>query len=194
MSDKMKVYSKVYGALKKIMSADLNHILILAMMITGILMGKKAQLSEMSLHVPTKAKPSSTEKRFQRLVKNKSFKVESYYLPFAQAILDRLSHDTMYLALDASQVGRGCMMLMVAVIYKKRAIPLVWLVYEGKKGHTTAKKHIEVLKKVQPLLRDDMSIVLLGDAEYDTVEMLSWVKENTNWDVDVSYRSTNTAH
>lgn len=182
MSDKMKVYSKVYGALKKMMNADLNHILILAMMITGILMGKKAQLSEMSLHVPAKAKPASTEKRFQRLVKNESFKVESYYMPFAQAILDRLSHDTMYVALDASQVGRGCMVLMVAIIYKKRAIPLVWLVYEGKKGHTTAERHIEALKLLEPLLSDEMSIVILGDAEYDTIEMLSWVTQNTHWD------------
>jgi len=182
MSDKMKVYSKVYGALKKMMSADLNHILILAMMVTGILMGKKAQLSEMSLHVPTKAKPASTAKRFQRFVKNDLFEVESCYFLFAKAILDRLSHDTMYFALDASQVGRGCMVLMVAVIYKKRAIPLAWLVYPGKKGHTTAERHIEALKLVQPLVSDEMSIVLLGDAEYDTVEMLSWVKQNTNWD------------
>ena len=36
MSDKMKVYSKMYGALKKMMHADLNHILILAMIIIGI--------------------------------------------------------------------------------------------------------------------------------------------------------------
>ena len=185
MSDKMKVYSKVYGALKKMMSVNSNHILILAMMITGILMGKKAQLSEMSLHVPEKAKPDSIAKRFQRLVKNESFKVENYYMPFAQAILERLSHNKIHVALDASQVGRNCMVLMVAVIYKKRAIPLVWLVYEGKKGHTTAERHIEALKKVQPLLADEMDIILLGDAEYDTVEMLTWVKEQTNWDVAI---------
>ena len=185
MSDRMKVYSKVYGTLKKMMNTNLNHILILAMMITGILMGKKAQLSEMSLYVPTKAKPSSIAKRFQRFVKNDAFKVEDAYLPFAQAILDRLSHNTIYLALDASQVGRGCMVLMVAVIYKKRAIPLAWLVYEGKKGHTTADRHIEALKKVQPLISDEMDIVLLGDAEYDTVAMLSWIKANTNWDIAI---------
>ena len=92
MSDKMKVYSKVYGTLKKWMKqTNQNHVLILAMMITGILMGKKAQLSEMSLHVPAKAKPDSIAKRFQRFVKNERVDVESCFLPFAREILLKLS-------------------------------------------------------------------------------------------------------
>ena len=183
MSDKSKVYFKVYGTLKKLMNhVEQNHVLILAMMITGILMGKKAQLSEMSLHVPHRAKPDSITKRFRRFVKNDSVDVDHYFLPFAREILSKLSSEPLYLALDASQVGRGCMVLMVAVIYKKRAIPLVWLVYSGVKGHTTGDRHIEVLEKLLPLIPIGASIILLGDAEYDTVEMLTWLKENTTWD------------
>ncbi|MCZ7551543.1 MAG: hypothetical protein M5U05_02990 [Anaerolineales bacterium] len=48
--------------------------------------------------------------------------------------------------MDASQVGRNCMVLMVGIVYKKRALPLVWLVYPGKKGHTSAERHIQVSK------------------------------------------------
>lgn len=182
MSDKAKVYFKVYRTLKQMMSnSELNHILILSMMITGILMGKKAQLSEMSLHVPHPAKADSIAKRFQRFVKNDRVHVQSYFMPFAQEILARLSHETLHLALDASQVGRGCMVLMVAIVYKNRALPLAWLVYEGKKGHTTADRHIQALKKVLPLIPQEASVILLGDAEYDTVEMLTWVKDETTW-------------
>lgn len=183
MSDKSKVYFKVYGSLKKLMKhVELNHVLILAMMITGILLGKKAQLSEMSLHVPQQAKPDSISKRFRRFVKNDAVDVEHYFFPFARAILSALSSAPLYLALDASQVGRGCMVLMVAVIYKKRAIPLVWLVYPGVKGHTTGERHIEALEKLLPLIPIGASVTLLGDAEYDTVEMLTWLKQNTDWE------------
>lgn len=182
MSDKMKVYSKVYRALKQMMiHVKSNHVLILAMMITGIVMGKKAQLSEMSLHVPHKAKPDSIAKRFQRFVKNDNFEVEHYYLPFARAIIEHMAGETLYIAMDASQVGRNCMVLMVAVIYKGRALPLVWLVYKGKKGHTHAQRHIEALQKLKPLLAEQTSVVLLGDAEYDTFDMLTWVDETTDW-------------
>ncbi len=83
--------------------------------------------------------------------------------------------------MDGSQIGRGCMVLMVGVLYKKRALPLAWLVYKGKKGHTTAQRHIEVLEKVLPLIPEKSEVILLGDAEYDTTDMLVWMRENTNW-------------
>ena len=74
--------------------------------------------------------------------------------------------------MDGSQAGRGCMVLMVGVLYKKRALPIAWVVYKGKKGHTTAQRHIQALEKVVPLLPSNSEVVLLGDAEYDTTEML----------------------
>ena len=83
--------------------------------------------------------------------------------------------------MDGSQVGRGCMVLMVGVVYKKRTLPIAWLVYEGQKGHTTAERHIEVLEKVKALLPKDAKVLLLGDAEYDTTEMLIWLQEKTKW-------------
>lgn len=182
MSDKMKVYSKVVGTLKKMIPvATQNDSVVLAMMITGIIMGKKAQLSEMSLHVPHRAKPASLAKRFQRFVKNERIEVTNYFMPFAQEIVRRLADKPIHLVMDASQVGRGCMVLMVGVVYKQRAIPLAWLVYKGKKGHTTAERHIAALELVLPLIPETAQVILLGDAEYDTVKMLTWVKHMTNW-------------
>lgn len=103
------------------------------------------------------------------------------YLPFAHLILSHLADKPLVLAMDGSTVGRGCMALMVGVIYHKRAIPLAWIVYKGKKGHTTADHHISVLQQLLPLLPEDADVVLLGDGEYDTVEMLTWVTTCTNW-------------
>ena len=54
--------------------------------------------------------------------------------------------------------------------------------YSGKKGHATAKWHIEVLEKVQPLMPEGAKVILLGDAEYDTTEMQVWLVENTTWE------------
>lgn len=182
MFDRSKVYFKVVRTLKKMMhQTESKHILIIAMMITGILIGKKAQLSEMSYHVPHQAKPDSINKRFYRFVKNKRVDVQTCYFPFAKAILSHFSGKTLYLAMDASQVGRGCMVLMISVVYKSKALPLAWLVYEGKKGHTTAARHIQALEMVLPLISADSSVILLGDAEYDTVEMLTWVQGETSW-------------
>lgn len=182
MTDKKRVYTKVRQTLKKMMpTIPQNQMVTTAMMVTGIVLGRKAQLSAMSLEVPHPVKPASLEKRFQRFVKNERIEREVCYLPFAELILNHLADKPLLLAIDGSAVGRGCMALVVGVIYQQRAIPLVWIVYKGKKGHTTSDRHIAVLQLVKPLLPTGAEVVLLGDGEYDTVEMLTWVTHATDW-------------
>ena len=182
MTDQYRVYTKVKKMLKQMMK--LHHpgeVVTLAMMISGIVLSRKAQLSAMSSEIPGETKEQSIEMRMRRWVKEEQLDVEAIYLPIAQQILEALSHLPLVLAMDGSQAGRGCMVLMVGVLYQKRALPITWLVYKGKKGHATADKHIQALEKVVPLLPEGAEVVLLGDAEYDTTEMILWVEKNTHW-------------
>lgn len=192
MTDKMRVYTKVMQKLKKMMpTMPQNQIVTIAMMVTGIVLGRKAQLSVISLEIPHPAKPASLEKRFHRFVKNERFDAQVCYLPFAHLILSHLADKPLLLAMDGSTVGRGCMALMVGVIYRRRAIPLAWIVYKGEKGHTTADRHITVLQQLLPLLPESAEVILLGDGEYDTVEMLAWVTERTKWQFVVRTSKSN---
>ena len=181
MTDCYRVYTKVKKTLKQMMKLDhQGQVVTLAMMIAGIVMSRKAQLSVMSSEIPTETQEKSVEMRMRRWVKAE-LDVEAVYMPFARHILAALSHLPLLLVMDGSQVGRGCMVLMVGVLYQKRALPIAWLVYKGKKGHASAERHIQVLEKVQPLLPAGSEVVLLGDAEYDTTEMLLWMEKNTTW-------------
>lgn len=182
MTDRHKVYTKVVKTLKQLVEMDhQGHMVTLAMMITGIVLSKKAQLSQMSSEVPVAAKDKSVEMRMRRWVKHEKIDGDVIYMPFARQILASLASAPLVLVMDSSQVGRGCMVLMVGVLYKKRALPIAWVVYKGKKGHTTSQRHIQVLEKVLPLLPQGSEVVLLGDAEYDTTEMLVWVEAHTHW-------------
>lgn len=183
MTDRYKVYTKVLKVLKeKLILSHPGHVLTLAMLIAGIVTGRNAQLSAVSAETATQAKDKSIEMRLRRWVKHKSIEADVVYLPFAKQVLEALSALPLILVMDGSQVGRGCMVLMVSVLYQKRALPLCWLVYKGKKGHTTAQRHLEALRKVLPLVPVNSQVVLLGDAEYDTTEMLLWVKKQQRWD------------
>ena len=182
MTDRYKVYLKVKKTVEQmVIHAHPGHVITLAMMIAGIVLSKKAQLSEMSSEIPSEAKDKSIEMRLRRWVKNEAIDAEMIYLPFAKQVLEALSDKELILVMDGSQVGRGCMVVMVGVLYKKRTLPLAWLVYKGKKGHTTARRHIEALEKVAPLIPDGAQVVLLGDAEYDTAAMQQWLQANTTW-------------
>jgi len=181
MTDRYRVYTKVKKMLKQMMKlAHPGQVITLAMMISGIVMSRNAQLSVMSSEIPSDAKEKSVEMRMRRWVKGE-IGVEAVYMPFACQILEALSHLPLVLVMDGSQAGRGCMVLMVGVLYQKRALPIAWLVYKGKKGHASAERHIQALEKVIPLLPDRSEVVLLGDAEYDTTEMIAWVEKNTPW-------------
>lgn len=181
MTDRHRVYTKVKKTLKQMMKLDhQGQVVTLAMMISGIVLSRKAQLSTMSSEIPILAKDQSIEMRMRRWVKD-DLDVEAVYMPFARQILEALGHLPLVLVMDGSQAGRGCMVLMVGVLYQKRALPIAWLVYKGKKGHASAERHIQALAKVCPLLPEGSQVVLLGDGEYDTTEMLDWIEKNTAW-------------
>jgi hypothetical protein len=99
-----------------------GHVLTLAMMIAGIVLGKKAQLSEMAGEIPVPVKDKSIEMRMRRWVKHPELEAEAIYLPFALQILQALAHLPLTLVMDASAVGRSCQVLMLGVVYKKRAL------------------------------------------------------------------------
>ncbi len=182
MTDRYRVYTKVLQTLKsELRMYRQGHVVTLAMMIAGIVMSRKAQLAVMSGEVPTAAKEKSIEMRMRRWVKHEKIEVEVTYMPFAQQILEALANAPLVLAMDGSTIGRGCMVLMVGVIYRKRALPLAWVVYKGKKGHAPAALHVEVLRKVVPLIPEGAEVVLLGDGEYDSTEMVEWVQTHTDW-------------
>ena len=60
MTNRMRVYTKILRTLKKDLKMfHQGYTVTLAMMITGIVMGKKAQLSVMSAEIPHNAKDKS---------------------------------------------------------------------------------------------------------------------------------------
>lgn len=88
-------------------------------------------------------------------------------MPYTDVLLRQLALETLALVIDSSGVGRGCVALMINVVYKGRALPRAWLVRQGKKGHFPEDLHIAVVAQVKKLVPQDAQVVLLGDGEFD---------------------------
>ena len=125
MSNQRRVLKNVLRGLKKMLpTAKQGHTISLAMLITGIVLGKTAQLSKISTEIPGPAKDSSIEKRLRRWVKHPNVTPEVYFIPFAKQLLAHLATSTtLVLALDGSTLGRRGMVLMVGVVYQQRLLP-----------------------------------------------------------------------
>jgi hypothetical protein len=151
------------------------------MLITGLLRGRSGRLTQIAQKVLYRHKKPSLVSRFQRLVKSSWVDVKAYYVPLANEILQAVEPGPIVLMIDSTKLGGRCLCLMVSVYYKKRALPLAWVCFKGKKGHSTQATQIELLKQVKSLLPDDTAVVLVGDGEFDGADLLKWLKEETAW-------------
>jgi hypothetical protein len=154
-----------------------RHLTTLAALISGIVGSQSTQLPKVATHVPDGAKPESRVKRFARWVDNAYITAERYCVPYAEVLLAQLAFQTLVLVIDGSGVGRGCVALMIHVVYKGRALPLAWVVRRGKKGHFPEDLHIALITQVQELIPPGAPVVVLGDGECDGTDLQHTLQE-----------------
>ena len=173
MSDARRVYRRIKQSLTQLYPKQLNghqarHLNTLTGMISGIVLNKKCHFEAMARKAPDQSKVESRVKRFSRCVQNEQVTLETYFLPFAEILLTSLvSSGPLLLVMDGSEVGRQCLALMVSVIYKKRALPLAWVVVKGSKGHFPEQTHRDLLDQVKAIVPAESDVIFVGDGEFD---------------------------
>jgi hypothetical protein len=113
-----------------------QHLNTLVALICGLAGGNHAHLSTIADHAPSAgAKQERVIDRFRRWLKYDRQTIDGWFLPIAKELLITLASQPIQLVMDGSVVGRGCIALMVSVVYHSRALPLCWVVVRGAKGH-----------------------------------------------------------
>jgi len=177
MSDSRRVHRAIKKAMKQLYPEEprgnlARHLETLASMVSGIVLGKSCQLPKIASKVPGEVHPDSRVKQMSRWVQNDHITLGLYFLPFVQPLLTSLAAvRPLVFIMDGSPVARGCVTLMVSLIYGKRALPIAWLVIEGKKGHFPAATHVALLREVQALVAETATVIFLGDGEFDSPEL-----------------------
>ena len=176
MSDNLRRYRAIRRALTQGYPGELTgngtrHLNTLAAFISGMVASKSTQLPHIATKVPDGIQLESRVKRFARWVANELITEEVYFLPYAEVFLAQFALPTLVLVIDGSGVGRGCVALMLHVVYQGRALPLAWIVRQGKKGHFPEDLHIALVEHVQELIPEGAAVVLLGDGEFDGIDL-----------------------
>jgi len=149
-----------------------QHLNTLVALICGLIGGQHAHLSTIADHAPSDgATQESVIKRFRRFLQHAAHTVDRWLLPVAQALLQALAHQPILLVMDGSVVGRGCLALLVSVVYHGRALPLCWVVVSAPKGHFPEATHRALLAQVHQIMPPEASVIFLGDGEFDGVDL-----------------------
>jgi hypothetical protein len=146
----------------------------MAWFLSGVYASRSVQLQQVAGKIPGLAKLPSRTRRLSRFLATPGWRVRARYAPIAgwlvQEMLARVGE--VRLIVDGSKVGWGHQLLLVAIAFRRRAIPLAWTWVKYPKGHSSAYKQLALLAYVQQLIPASARVVLVGDSEFGAVEVL----------------------
>jgi len=172
------VYRSIHKRLKELWKIEPtkrqgNHLNTLTGFICGIIQSKNVKLAEVAAEIPRAGKEESQIMQLRRWLNNENINAELFYLPFIETLLYILSKQPLLLMIDGSTSAQNCMTLMVSILYKGRALPLLWLTRKGKKGHLPETMHIELIQAVKEIIPENTEVIVLGDGEFDGCQWLN---------------------
>lgn len=128
--------------------------------------------------LPAKTDQQSRVRQVKRFLQSKYTDCKLLFFPFITTLLAGIARSKpLVLIIDGTDLGKSCGALMLSVAWGKRALPLVWLVKRGNKGHFSVNDHLSLVKQVKDLLPDCKKVVLLGDGEFDSCELQEYAQE-----------------
>jgi hypothetical protein len=198
MSDSRRTYRAIQAKLVQLQGFPSGRMrqrtVVLAAFIAGIVRSKSTQNRKAAEQSGLSSKVESRIKQLERWYKNENVSYELDYLPYISQLLEEFKDAALVLAIDGSTIGRGCMVLMINLIYEKRAIPLVWTVFQRPKGHASAQEHIELLTQVVQIFPKNQQIIFLGDGEFDSIELQQHIKGIDGWEYVCRTANNTTIH
>ena len=148
--------------------------------ICGIMRKKKPYMSAIGSGLIQPITAHSKEKAAKKFLENYFIDFDVYYLPYISTLLTQIiaampKNEAIKLVIDGSKMGNAHMALMVSIIYKGRGIPIAWLVKKKPKGHFSSETHVELVTQVHQiidsLVEGTKPIILLGDGEFDSIDL-----------------------
>lgn len=163
-----------------------------AKMITGLFMVRTINLTDIACAFEGEAKRLSRYRRIQRFFAD--FKID--YEVIAKFIFALFDFDKIFLSMDRTnwQWGKSNInILMVGVVYKGIAIPIVWSLLD-KKGNSRTSERIEIMQIFIKWFGNDCIAGLLADREFIGKDWFQWLMdENIPFFIRIkdSYITTN---
>jgi hypothetical protein len=94
------------------------------------------------------------------------------------------------LIVDTTKVSFAHRLLMVALAFQRRAIPIAWTWRKGAKGHSSAIVQIALLAYVRSLLPPGVPVLVVGDSEFEAASLQAQLDE-WGWGYVLRQKPTN---
>jgi len=146
----------------------------MALLITGLFLGAAVHMPKIVRKWPVAGKLPSLVNRLRRFLNNPHVVVKEWYRPVAKELVQPFAGGQIRLVVDCTKVGFYFRLLTISIAYRKRTLPLAWIVHRGRKGHIKAEEIIALFDYVAQLLPENSQIWVVGDTGFQSVKLLRW--------------------
>jgi DDE family transposase len=166
---------------------DLRHLKTLAWMIVGLMQSGQIGLTAWAPYVHSRAVyAQSRVRRFARWLENHRIDVHALYGPLMQQALTEWGSNLLYLALDTSTLWNTYCLVRISLVYRGRAIPIVWKVLEHPSSSVAYDVYQDVLEKVADLLPFRCHVIFTADRGFaDTHLMEHLARLGWHWRIRI---------
>jgi hypothetical protein len=152
-----------------------SQLITLKMLVWLLQHQKQVKIERLAATLPLPIQQNSRRRHLQRFLNLDALSTVLLWFPLIKEILSRQikPRASLIIALDRTQWKENNI-LMVSVIYQKRALPIYWCLLR-KEGSSNLAEQQKVLRPVIRLLRK-YKLVIIGDREFHSVELASWLQ------------------
>ena len=153
-----------------------SQFLTLEILVWLLQVHKQVKIERLAACFPLPILFESRRRKIQSFLLLKQLALKHIWFPVIREILSQhiKPGKRRIIALDRSQWGDNNI-LMVSLIWKKRALPLYWEILD-KKGASNLDEQKAVISPVIELLKDS-EMVVIGDREFHSIRLADWLSD-----------------
>jgi len=178
----MEHTSFLYDTLVQVLSQhahwlDLRHLKTVAWMMVGLIHSSSISLYAWTPFVVSRAQYSqSTVRRFRRWLDNEKIEVQPLYGRLMHQAMGSWFGKRLSVALDTSMLWNTYGIVRLSVMYRGRAVPLVWCVLAHGSATVAYEVDKELLDKAAKQLPHACQVVFLADRGFADTQLLGHLK------------------
>lgn len=179
MGNSLRLYDTIMTFLFKsaVRVHDIRIFSTFAWAVVGLLLSHTVSLTRWCQHRPGPAQAESKVRQLVRWLHNPKLDVQACFRPLIRAALQAWEGEKLVLALDTSQLWGRFVIVRLSLIYRGRALPLVWQVLAGGSATVGFDTYAPLLKTVSAWLPAHLPVLFLADRAFGTYRLLRLLRD-----------------
>lgn len=171
----VQTYTTIYDRVSQVVEKErVTRLRTMAWLQSGILHSRSVYLTRIASKLPSRTKKLSSADRFRSFLNNSQVRVREWYHPIAEDLINESVRTSgrVRLIIDGSKIGSKHQLIMVAIAYRRRALPLAWTWVRAKRGHSSGRKQCALLDYIHRLIPPNTEVIVVGDSEFTPLQTI----------------------